>query len=129
MVSLIQNPKSKVQNWTSPKSSKGQKAMAEFINEVQAEAQRGLILRILVAWRMEWIPFYDMRIQVLRRLGYVVPDQDIQFHLKYLEQNGYAESKRLRAGRVDYELQAVRATSKAVDLIEGRIPADEGVAL
>ena len=102
--------------------------MPEFANEVQTEAQRGLLLRVLVSWRMEWLPFSEMRIQLLRRLGYMISDDSLQFHLKYLEASGYAETKRLRAGRADYELTTVRATPKGVDLIEGRLPADAGVA-
>jgi hypothetical protein len=103
--------------------------MAEFTQEVQAEAQRGLLLRILVAWRLERVPFRELRIQMLRRLSYIISDQDILFHLKYLEQNGYAKSERLRAGRADYELTTVQATAKAVDLVEGRLAPDPGVAL
>ncbi|HMD96479.1 MAG TPA: hypothetical protein VKM93_03995 [Terriglobia bacterium] len=102
--------------------------MPEYANEVQTEAQRGLLLKVLVSWRMEWLPFSEMRIQMLRRLGYVVPDEHLQFHLKYLQASGYAEIKHLRAGRADYELTTVRATPKGVDLVEGRLPSDAGVA-
>jgi len=102
--------------------------MPEYAKEVQTEAQRGLLLRVLVSWRMEWLPFSEMRIQVLRRIGYKVPDEELQFHLKYLQASGYAEIQRLRANRADYELTTVRATPKGVDLVEGRLAPDDGVA-
>jgi hypothetical protein len=102
--------------------------MPEFASQVQTEAQRGLLLKVLVSWRMEWLPFSEMRIHVLRRLGYEVSDDQLLFHMKYLEAAGYAELKRLRAGRADYELTTVRATTKGVDLVEGRLPPDDGVA-
>jgi len=102
--------------------------MPEYANEVQTEAQRGLLLKVLVSWRMERLPFSEMRIQMLRRLGYNIADEQLQFHLKYLEGAGYAQVERLRAGRADYELTTVRATPKGVDLVEGRLRPDDGVA-
>jgi len=102
--------------------------MPEFVKEIQAESQRGLLLSILVSWRMQWIPFSEVRIQMLRRLGYRLADEHLQFHLKYLAAAGYAEIKHLRPGRDDYELTTVCATPKGVDLVEGRLPVDAGVA-
>ena len=102
--------------------------MPEFGNQVQTEAQRGLVLKVLVSWRMERLPFSEMRVQILRRLGYEVSDDQLRFHLRYLEGAGYAKVERLRAGRADYELTTVCATPKGVDLVEGRLPPDEGVA-
>ena len=102
--------------------------MPEFAKEVQTEVQRGLLLKVLVSWRMERLPFSEMRVQMLRRLGYEVADEQLRFHLRYLEAAGYAQVERLRAGRADYELTTVRATPKGVDLVEGRLAPDEGVA-
>ena len=97
--------------------------------QVQEEAQRGLIVQILVEWRMEWMPFAELRVQMLRRAGYPVTDEALEFHLNYLSHAGYVERKQLRAARAGLELTAVRATPKAVDLAVGRIPEDPGVAL
>ncbi len=97
--------------------------------QVQREAQRGLILRILVDWRLEWMPFGELRLQFLRRAGYGVSDEELQFHLNYLSRAGYMETKQLRAARAGLELTAVRAAPKAVDLLEGRIAEDPGVGL
>jgi len=103
--------------------------MKNLSKQVQEEAQRGLIVRILVEWRLEWMPFGELRLQILRRAGYPVSDELLQFHLNYLSRSGYVETKQLRAVQAGLELTAVRATPKAVDLVEGRIPDDPAVAL
>jgi hypothetical protein len=97
--------------------------------QVQREAQRGMLVRILVEWRLEWVPWSELRLQFLRRAGYTLSDDDLQFHLNYLARAGYAETRQLRAARAGLELTAVRATPKAVDLVDGRIAEDEGVGL
>lgn len=103
--------------------------MKNLAKQVQHEAQRGLIVRILVEWRLEWIPFGELRLQFLRRAGYAVSDEELQFHLNYLSKAGYLEAKQLRAARAGIELTAVRATPKAVDLVEDRIAEDPAVGL
>lgn len=103
--------------------------MKNLSQHVQQEAQRGEVLKILVAWRMEWMPFTELRLQLLRRSGYAVPDEDLKFHLNYLSRAEYVETKQLRAARAGLEMTAVRATARAVDLVEGRIAEDPGVGL
>ena len=103
--------------------------MSALTDEVKNEAERGLMVKILVDWNLEWIPFHELRMQSTRRLGYRPSDGSMQLHLNYLCQGGYAESKLLRAGRTDLELTAVRATAKAVDLLEGRSAPDAGIGL
>jgi len=103
--------------------------MESLANDIQREAQRGLMLRVLVDWRLEWMPFNELRIQMIRRSGGDITDHRLQFHLNYLKQNGYAESKQLRAGSTAIELAIVRGTPKAVDLIEGRLAPDAGIGL
>lgn len=102
--------------------------MAEITKDISREFERGLMVKVLVGWGLEWMPFHELRVQMMTRLGHSVSEDDIKFHLNYLGQAGYAESKTLRAGRVDFELAVVRATPKAVDLVEGRA-ADQGIAL
>lgn len=103
--------------------------MTNLARQVQREAQRGLIVRILVEWQLEWMPFGELRLQVLRRTGYAISDEGLQFHLNYLSGAGYVETKQLRSARAGLELMTVRATTKAVDLIEGRAPEDPAVGL
>ena len=101
--------------------------MVEITKDISHEFERGVMVRLLVDWGLEWMPFHQLRVQTMARLGYTLSEKDAQFHLNYLNQTGYTESKTLRAGRADFELAVVRATSKAVDLVEGRA-ADPGVA-
>jgi len=103
--------------------------MTNLSKQVQREAQRGLILHILVEWQLEWMPFGELRLQFMRRAGYSLAEADLQFHLNYLARVGYVETKQLRAVRAGLELTAVRATPKAVDLLEGRMAEDAGVGL
>ena len=98
--------------------------MTTLPKQVQQEAQRGLIVRVLVDWQLEWMPCGELRLQLLRRTGYPIADAELQFHLKYLSETGYVETKQLRAARAGLELTAVRATAKAVDWTEGRLPPD-----
>ena len=103
--------------------------MNTLTSEVRHEAERGVMVRILVDWNLEWMPFHELRMQMMGRLGYRLADDQIRFQLNYLLQGGYAETKHLRAGRADLELTTVRGTSKAVDLLEGRLAPDPGIGL
>ena len=101
----------------------------ELGTAVRQEAERGSIVQILVEWRMEWMPVGELRLHVLRRAGYQLTDDDLQFHLNYLERKGFVEKKQLRAARAGLEMTAVRATARSVDLAEGRIAGEAGVGL
>jgi len=96
--------------------------------QVRQEAERGSIVQILVEWQMEWMPVGELRLHMLRA-GYQLSDEDLQFHLNYLERKGYVETKQLRAPRAGLELTAVRATARGVDLAEGRLAEETGVGL
>jgi len=103
--------------------------MKSASKRITQEAQRGSMVQILVEWRMEWMPVGELRLHLLRRAGYQLSDEDLQFHLNYLERKGYVETKQLRAARAGLEMTAVRATARGVDLAEGGIAEEEGVSL
>lgn len=103
--------------------------MGSLKQEIRNESERGVIVQTLVDWCLEWVPFREVKLQLMRSAGYPVDAERVSYHLHYLQQNGYAEVKTLRAGRVTVELTVARATPKAVDLVEGRIAPDPGVAL
>lgn len=103
--------------------------MESLTENVKHEAERGVMVRILVDWGMEWIPYHELRMQLTTRLGYRMAESELKTQLNYLLQAGYAETKQLRAGRADIELLAVRATIKAVDLVEGRLAPDASIGL
>ncbi|HLY59399.1 MAG TPA: hypothetical protein VKV95_01400 [Terriglobia bacterium] len=103
--------------------------MKNASKRITEEAQRGSIVQILVEWRMEWMPVGELRLHFLRRAGYQLSEEDLQFHLNYLERKGYVETKKLRAARAGLELTAVRASASGVDLADGRVAEDAGVGL
>jgi hypothetical protein len=103
--------------------------MAPLKQEIRNETERGFILQTLVDWGLEWMPFREVKIQLMRRVGYTVDESQVEYHLQYLERAGYAETKTLRAKQLGLELKAARGTARAVDLVEGRATPDPGVAL
>jgi hypothetical protein len=97
------------------------------LNELlHKELERGVMLDALILFNLEWMTLRDLWVQLAGQ-GFFPDDRDKLFHLNLLEQGGYIERKSLRSGRADFELQMVRGTVKAVDLKDGRIPADEKI--
>ena len=103
--------------------------MAVLRQEIRNEGERGLIVQALVDWGLQWMPFREVKLQLMRRVGYALDDAQVEYHLNYLQRAGYAEIQMLRAGRGGFELKTARATPKAVDLVEGRSAPDPGVAV
>jgi len=101
--------------------------MATLKQEIRNETERGFIVQTLVDWGLEWMPFREIKIQLIRRVGYMLDETQVEYHLQYLERAGYAETKTLRARQLG-ELKAARGTAKAADLVEGRTAPDPGVA-
>jgi hypothetical protein len=102
--------------------------VAALIDDVRHEVQRGVILMILTHRALDWVPFTELRAQLARGQGYPLTDADLWFHVRYLANRGYLETRNTRPGRSDLSLTQARATPKAVDLLDGRIEADPGVA-
>jgi len=103
-----------------------------LLQETRDEAVRGIILCILIQHKLGWVRFQSLKREVQMGQGYPITDEDLGFQLAYLGDaaRAYVEAKPLRAGRTSVAGFAfVRATAKAVDLRDGRIPNDPGVAL
>ena len=98
--------------------------------EIRDEIVRGVILSVLIRHRLEWVTFRNLWVQVQRGQGFPLEESELKFHLNYLSDSarGYLENKPMRAGRGGTEFSFVRATAKAVDLHDGRLPLDPGVA-
>lgn len=106
--------------------------MGPLTDDIRHETQRGVILMILIRRNLDWVPFGELKQQLLRGQGYPLTDDELRFQLLYLAdaKRGYIEMKPLRLGRPEEPEQLqVRATAKAVDLIDGRIATDQGIAL
>jgi hypothetical protein len=97
-------------------------------DDVRHEVQRGVILMILTHRGLEWVPFSELKVQLARGQGYALTDQELWFHLRYLAGRSYVETRSTRPGRSDLSLTQARGTPKAVDLLDGRIPSDPGIA-
>jgi hypothetical protein len=104
--------------------------MDSLSGEIRDEIVRGVILSILIKYQLDWVTFNSLKVQVQRGQGYAIEDAELKFHLAYLSDSarGYVELKPLRAGRTGAEYSFLRATAKAVDLRDGRIALDPGVA-
>jgi len=103
--------------------------MDSLAHEIRDEIVRGVILTVLIKHRLEWITFGSLRVQVQRGQGYSLEENELRFHLAYLGDStrGYVENKSLRASRGATDFRLVRATARAVDLLDGRIAPDPGV--
>jgi len=101
---------------------------ATLTDDVRHEVQRGVILMVLTHRDLDWMPFSELKAQMARGQGYPLTDQELWFHLRYLAGRSYVETRSTRPGRSDLSLIQVRATPKAVDLLDGRIESDPGVA-
>jgi hypothetical protein len=104
--------------------------MDRLNDEIRDEILRGVVLSVLIKHQLDWVAFNSLKVQVQRGQGYSLEDAELRFHLAYLSdsERGYVELKPLRAGRAAAESSFVRATAKAVDLRDGRIRPDPGVA-
>lgn len=102
--------------------------MAALVDDVRHEVQRGVILMILAHRNLDWVPFSELRAQMARGQGYPLTDAELWFHLRYLAGRNYIETRNPRPGRADISLYLVRALPKAVDLLDGRVERDPGVA-
>jgi repressor of nif and glnA expression len=101
--------------------------MSRLQDDIRHETERGVLLLILILNDLDWMPVKALQKQIVGQ-GYLLSIEDLRFHLNYLEQEGLVERRQLRAGRTDLELETVRATTKAVDLHDGRIAPHPGVA-
>jgi hypothetical protein len=102
--------------------------MTALVDDVRREVQRGVILMILVHRNLDWVPFSELRAQMARGQGYPLTDAELWFHLRYLAGRNYIETRNPRPGRSDMSLYLVRAMPKAVDLLDGRIEQEAGIA-
>jgi len=63
----------------------------------------------------------------LDMFGYPIPMEDLHFHVSYLIEKGLAEADSIRGPVPRHEVQLVKATTKGIDIYDGRLPADPGV--
>jgi hypothetical protein len=102
--------------------------MVDIAESIRHEVQRGVILLILAHGNMEWVMLTELKMQLARGQGYPMTEEDLWFHLRYLEGRGYLETRGTRPGRTDFALMRARAMPKTIDLLDQRIEPDPGIA-
>ncbi|HUI42082.1 MAG TPA: hypothetical protein VL523_08945 [Terriglobia bacterium] len=102
--------------------------MTTLTNDVRHEVQRGVILIILAHRNLEWVPLSELKAQMARGQGYPLSEEELWFHLRYLESRGYLETRAVRPGRPEFAVMRARAMPKTIDLLDHRIEADPGIA-
>jgi hypothetical protein len=61
--------------------------------------------------------------------GYPVPQDQLKFHVAYLEEKGFVTVERARGPHSYREIPLVKITARGIDYQDGRLPADEGIYL
>jgi hypothetical protein len=91
------------------------------------EAHRAEILRLLVPQYPTPLTFGGLQ-QALVINGHPMTSKELVFHVTYMEEAGYLKLERdTRRGLS--RILSTAATKKGVDLHDGRIPEDPGIAL
>ena len=61
--------------------------------------------------------------------GYPVTLEELQFHIAYLVDKGFAAVDLVRGPHSHHPIGLVKITARGIDLFDGRLPSDEGVYL
>ncbi len=61
--------------------------------------------------------------------GYPVPMDELNFHLAYLSEKDLVALEATRGPAVGRKITLVKITAKGIDLLDGRLPSDEGIYL
>jgi hypothetical protein len=101
--------------------------MTKMSDILRYELERGLILMLLIDAQMRPVPNFIL-LGMMEGQGRPLDDMKaLDFHLTYLSDYGLVERKHPREGRINLDVQTVRAVGKAVDLRDGRITPVPGV--
>jgi hypothetical protein len=61
--------------------------------------------------------------------GYPIPLEELSFHLAYLREKGLVELEGVRGPHSPRSINMVKITARGIDMLDGRLPADEGIYL
>jgi len=61
--------------------------------------------------------------------GYAVPIEELNFHVAYLAEKGLVDVETARGPHTRGTMTLVKITARGIDLLDGRLPADEGIYL
>lgn len=107
--------------------------MSKLTEDVKHERERGLIIELLIEAKLRPIPLFVL-LSMMDGQGWPLGDgnpgqalNDLDFQLTYLADYCLVERKNPREGKLNLEIQTVRAVGKAVDLKDGRIAPIPGI--
>ncbi len=94
----------------------------------QKEVLRGKVLYYLalIYPQAATLPLLQGELDIF---GYAVPQEELEFHLAYLQEKGFVSVERARGPKSPREVTLVKITAQGIDYYDGRLPADEGVYL
>jgi hypothetical protein len=61
--------------------------------------------------------------------GYPIPTEELSFHVAYLQEKGFVEVETVRGPYSHRSVSLVKITARGIDLLDGRLPADDGIYL
>ncbi len=61
--------------------------------------------------------------------GYPVPLEELSFHIAYLAEKGLVSVEGVRGPYSQRNINLVKITARGIDLMDGRLPADDGIYL
>ncbi len=96
--------------------------MAQSIETLKSKAIRGSILRALA--RFQFLPISSFLLQV----ALIDQCSDIMPHARYLQDKGYIRIDDVSGQNIVGIDHLISLTAHGIDLIEGSIPADSGIA-
>lgn len=59
--------------------------------------------------------------------GYAIPIEDLSFHVAYLAEKGLVEVENVHGPYSHRAVSMVKITARGIDLLDGRLPPDEGI--
>jgi len=59
--------------------------------------------------------------------GFPLPLDELHFHVAYLTEKGFVETETARGPHTRGAMTLVKITARGIDLLDGRVPPDEGI--
>ena len=94
----------------------------------QKELIRGKILYYLklIYPHTATIPLFQAEMYYF---GYPIPLEELSFHLAYLREKGFVEIEDVHGPHSLRSISMAKITARGIDLLDGRLPHDEGIYL
>jgi hypothetical protein len=94
----------------------------------QKELMRGKILYYLKLIYPQTAALHLLQAE-LDYFGYPVPLEELSFHIAYLAEKGMVSVEGVRGPYSQRNINLVKITARGIDLMDGRLPSDDGIYL